>query len=69
MTILTRNCDRSVVVFLGSKINCGYTHNRFLSKKEEEKGVFPCLKPGFYYIKVRYKVVKITRACFHEKAV
>ena len=23
----------------------------------------------FYYIKIRYKVVKITQACFHEKAV
>ena len=23
----------------------------------------------FYILKVRYKVVKITRACFHEKAV
>ena len=39
----------------------------FLAKKMEQ-GVFPCLKPSFT-IKVRYKVVKITLACFHEKAV
>ena len=32
----------------GSKINCGYSHNLFLSKKkEEENAVLPCLKPSF----------------------
>ena len=60
-----------IVLFLFClpKINCGYTHNLFLSTKKEGKGVFSLSETQFYYIKVRYKVVKITRACFHEKAV
>ena len=31
--------------FFCSKINCGYTHNLFLSKKVK-KNVFPCLNPS-----------------------
>ena len=47
MTIFTLNCDSFVCLFVfGSKINCGYTHNLFLSKKVK-KNVFPCLSPSF----------------------
>ena len=43
----------------------------FEQKKKRGKGFISLSETKFYYIKkkVRYKVVKITRACFHEKAV
>ena len=41
----------------------------FLSIKRRGKLCISLSETQFYYIKVRYKVVKITRACFHEKAV
>ena len=50
-----------LLFFLAQKINCGYIHNLFLSKKRG-KGCFSLSETQFYYKKVGYKVVKITRA-------
>ena len=72
--------DRFVVVFLGSKRNCGYTlflfllknglwmYPQFLFEQKRGKRCISLSETQVYYIKFRYMVVKITRACFHENA-
>ena len=42
-----------VVFFFGSKINCGYTHNLFLSKKSVKECI-PLSEPQSFFIKVWY---------------
>ena len=43
----------------GSKINCGYTHNLFLSKKNEKECI-PLSEPQSFYIKVWYMIQNYT---------
>ena len=42
----------------------GYPHSMFLSRNKKNN-VYPC-KSHFYYIKVGFKGVKITQACFRD---
>ena len=41
------------VLFFGSKINCGYTHNLFLSNKSVKECI-PLPEPQSFFIKVWY---------------
>ena len=56
----------------GSKQNCYCTHwnvyPKSIFEQKREKECIPLSKPQFYY-NVWFKVVKITRAYFHDEAV
>ena len=59
-----------LVLIFAQNIDCGSeavltsTHNLCFRAKIR-KNVYPC-KPQFYYIKVGYKGVFVTRTCFHD---
>ena len=42
-----------------------YPQSMFLSRNKKIVSVSPC-KPPFYYIKVRFKGIKIIQACFRD---
>ena len=65
-------------LFFAQNIDCGYTlepprrggsneypQSMFLNKYIYKKYVYPC-KPKIFYIKVGFKGVYITRACFPD---
>ena len=58
-----------LLYFLAQKQIVGTPIIYFGANKKRGKGCFSLSETQFYYIKVRNEVVKITRACFHEKAV
>ena len=54
----------NIFLFLLKNIDCGYTHNLCFRAKIR-KNVYPCT-PQFYYIKVGYKGILVTRTCFRD---
>ena len=70
-----KNSD--IIHISAHNINCGYSlepprrggSNEYpqsmFSSRNKKNNVYPC-KPQFYYIKLWFKWVKVTQACFHD---
>ena len=54
----------NIFLIFAQNINCGYTHNLCFRAKTR-KNVYPCTLQ-FYYTKLRYKGIFVTRACFRD---